>query len=115
MKLYVCGPMTGRPQMNAPTFRRTAWALRSLGYEVFSPLELGIDVDKQAEIGWEGAVKKAVGLMVQADGVALLPEWLLSRGARLEVAVATQLAMPCQPVGFWMSTAPARVVPPPAC
>src|SRR5688572_17797997 len=38
--LYICGPMRGYPENNFPAFRVCAKDWRTLGFEVFSPVEM---------------------------------------------------------------------------
>lgn len=46
-KLYLCGPITGIPNHNRDAFDGAAAALRGAGFEVFNPLENGLDRDAQ--------------------------------------------------------------------
>ena len=40
MRLYLAGPMSGKPQMNFPAFEKAAKSLRRRGHDVVSPAEL---------------------------------------------------------------------------
>ena len=40
MRIYISGPMTGKPDLNEPLFRSTEKRLRELGHEVFNPCDL---------------------------------------------------------------------------
>lgn len=100
--LYLAGPMTGQPDHNYPAFNAAAARLRADGYTVANPAEAG-KVD-----GWEWAdyVKRGLRAMLHCDGVALLPGWHESRGARLEYDVAHALKMRGMPVDDWLMVLP---------
>jgi hypothetical protein len=101
---YICGPMTGLPRFNYPMFRLATAHLRELGHTVVSPEEM--DSDLMRELAWDSpdgdasVLTKAAGetwgdvlardVKVISDtlgGIVMLPDWFLSRGARLEVFV----------------------------
>lgn len=95
MKIYVAGPMSGRPRWNFDAFAQAAAELRALGYDVVSPAELdladGFDPDAVLAIDpqeYERLLMRSLGAMLQCDAVALLPGYETSRGARLEIEVA---------------------------
>ncbi|GMA57230.1 uncharacterized protein DUF4406 [Alicyclobacillus sacchari] len=88
-RVYLSGPMTGLPDLNRPAFFEAATKLRKYGHEVMNPAELcGVDE------AWTSAMRKDIRLLMDADCVVTLPGWEHSRGARLEVYVASQLEMP---------------------
>lgn len=114
MKLYISGPMTGLPSFNFPQFDHATAALRAQGYDIVSPAEHDRAVVKAAGKyvrienvpGYaEGDVQKytdAVGTLhdflvwdfaqiAACDGIALLPNWEHSSGARAERFVAESL------------------------
>ena len=100
MKLYLCGPMTGYADLNHPAFFKAETHLMSMGYEVINPAkmdeELGLDPHKgvmDPEF-LKDAVKRDLDAVMTCDGIALLPEWEGSKGARAEVAVAQWLGKP---------------------
>lgn len=115
MKLYVAGPMRGRPQFNFPAFDAAAAQLRGLGHYVFNPAEVdrvtyGDDLADAAHNGDETTVaashgfdlRRALGgdlafIAGEADGVAVLPGWRDSKGARAEVATALALGLVVAP------------------
>ena len=79
---YLAGPMTGRPFFNFPMFEAVKKMLDAEGYTIVSPTELDDKTDyEQATSNPEGDIK--------VDGVIVLPGWEASKGARLEVFVAT--------------------------
>lgn len=98
MKLYVAGPMRGYDQFNFPAFDKAAKMLRENGFEIVSPAEmdrdLGFDpinggMDAFESLGGiEAALHRDFGVILECDGLAMLPGWELSSGARAEVFIA---------------------------
>ena len=86
-KVYIAGPMSGLPDYNYPAFNAEAARLRALGYEVFNPAEN----PKPEPETWQGYMRMAIAQLIQVDRVALLPNWDLSRGARVERDLAMNL------------------------
>lgn len=87
MKIYLSGPMTGRPEYNYPEFNRVAKLLREMGHDVFNPAEW-----------WRGPIEEfpirrafaaySEYISLYADAIYLLPGWTASKGARAEHALA---------------------------
>ena len=106
MKIYVSGPMTGLPEFNYPAFREAGEQLWRDGYDVLNP----IDAEKHNPTPgqpqeWRWYMRHAIRMLAAADGVALLPGWKKSRGARLEVHIAHTLGLPVQPLESWTGLA----------
>lgn len=89
MKIYIAGPMTGYAELNFPAFHAEATRLRGLGFEIVNPAE--IDIGPNPE--WLAAMRADIRELVTCDGVALLPGWELSRGARIEQGLARDLGL----------------------
>lgn len=96
-KVYIAGPMSGRPEFNYPAFHEEAERLRSLGHEVKSPAELGME---SSGYGWRECMRRALQLLLDCDIVVVLPGWQDSRGASLEVKIAESLGMRVIPAGL---------------
>ena len=110
MRLDLAGPMRGYPEFNFPAFHAAAKQLRVAGYVVFSPAEKGLE--KHAEANQESlAFRRAVfkldteWICEHADGVALLPDWLKSKGAIAEDALAHAIGLPSLNVDTWLRDA----------
>lgn len=88
-RLYLAGPMTGLPDLNFPAFNAAAAALRERGYHVENPAEHGIVEGAE----WGDYLRYDIGRLVTCEGIALLPGWFDSKGARLEVNIAQELGM----------------------
>jgi hypothetical protein len=103
MKVYLAGPMRGKPNFNFPAFDYAAAKLREDGHEVFSPADkdrecIGAenfinptgDEDKLAAIT-NYTIRDALGndlawICKEAEAIALLPGWENSTGANAERA-----------------------------
>lgn len=92
MKIYLSGPMTGYPEFNSREFKRYAEHYRARGWEVFSPPETDAgDWTKP----YEYYIKRDILALVQ-DGIEriyLLPNWHLSKGARLEKHIGETIGL----------------------
>ena len=105
MRVYIAGPMSGRPQFNYPAFAEMAKDLRKEVVNpgehiiVTSPAELDSpSVQAWASISPDGVLPtggpshgtflgRAVHTIIDGefDAIVVLPEWWTSKGARVEV------------------------------
>lgn len=102
-RYYIAGPMTNLPRFNIPQFDEVAAHLRLCGFVVISPAELDSpemraaalasdtgDMRELAHLGetWGDVLARDVRIIEQqVDVIVLLPDWMKSRGARLEAFV----------------------------
>lgn len=111
VRLYLAGPMSGFPRFNFDAFASAAAQLREAGFEVWSPaeydLEHGFDPDSApANLPREEYAQilaKDLQKVCEVDGVALLPRWYVSPGARAEAAVADAIGIPALTVETWLA------------
>lgn len=89
MKIYIAGPMTGRPQFNYPAFHQAAMLLRAAGHVVINPAEN----PAPACGSWLGYMRMSVAQVASVDCVVMLPGWPLSKGARIEYLLAKLLGL----------------------
>lgn len=109
MKVYIAGPMTNIQDFNYPAFFDAEVQLTNLGHEAINPARLDSNEDvPQAlaasiasialndELGhsWEYYIRRDIPIMMKANALCLLPGWQGSRGASLEVQLATALKIP---------------------
>ena len=97
MKLYISGPITGVPNYQE-NFIKAETILKQAGHEVVNPCAVVL-ADNAT---WEAYMKADIPLMLACDGVAVLPGWEASAGARFEVDIAQRLNMPIKDVYGWI-------------
>jgi hypothetical protein len=90
MRIYLAGPMRGYDEFNFPAFKAAAAALRKQGHHVFNPAE---NSAHDADIRTCMAIDTA-WICNSAEGIALLPGWKGSKGARAEFALAEAIGLP---------------------
>lgn len=91
-RVYVAGPMTGRPDFNRAAFEAARVFLEAPGDEVIDP----VSQDILTYGSWEEAIKRPwrehlardLAIVPTCDEIVLLPGWNVSSGARLELRVA---------------------------
>lgn len=98
-RIYVSGPMTGRPELNFPAFNAASDALRAAGFDVVNPAEINPD----AGVSWSECMRADIKALCDCNAVATLPEWEQSKGATLEVHIAERLGMRIAPLDLWLT------------
>jgi nucleoside 2-deoxyribosyltransferase len=95
MRYYLAGPMTGLPEYNFPTFERVATLLRKEGLDIASPHEIDHNEtpETRGSLPYWVYLKAAFKLMLECDGIILLPGFRSSKGAREELYVADRTGM----------------------
>lgn len=92
-RLYLAGPMSGRPDYNFPAFREATARFRAAGWIVVSPVEVGEIFANDPMVHGSQYIREDLLHLVRCDAIALLPGWESSVGARCEVAVALTLGL----------------------
>lgn len=100
MKVYIAGPMTGYARFNYPAFHAAQVRLEEIGHEPISPAVHDLGGPSQE---WDFYMRHAIGLLIKADAVALLPGWQESDGAALESHIAGTLGMDVRPLEDWLN------------
>lgn len=95
--------MSGVPDYNWPAFKDAEKRLAEAGYFVLSPTTKGKPTgdayDDDRPYTWY--LREDLKVLLEADGVALLPGSQNSNGARLERYVAEALDMDVRPLEEW--------------
>lgn len=87
--VYLAGPMSGYEEHNFPAFNAAAADLRSQGYFVINPADHGVVPGAE----WADYLRHDIAKLAACESIALLPGWIRSEGARLEVVIAQSLGM----------------------
>ena len=98
MKLYISGPMTGIPGLNKPAFNEAEVQLDAAGHSVINPVKNGVPDTSP----WLDHMRADIKMLMDCDGVAYLPGWENSRGAKIEMELARSLGFPVLPYAKWL-------------
>ena len=90
MIVYISGAISGRPDFNRPAFARASSLLRSWGHDPVSPHDISPYAPGKT---WLDYMLDDIPAMLKCEAVAVLPGWIWSRGARIEVALAWALGI----------------------
>lgn len=88
-RVYISGPMTGLPDLNFPAFYAAADRLRAQGLEPVNPAEINAGTNTD----WHACMRTDIKALCDCDALALLPGWMNSKGAHLEVHLAHRLGI----------------------
>jgi hypothetical protein len=94
--------MSGHEDFNRPAFDADARRLRAAGFTVLSPAEGPAPVPDPS---WGDWMRAGIRLLMDADGVAVLPGCGGSRGAALECRIAHELGVTIRTVPGWLTLA----------
>lgn len=100
-RLYLCGPMTGLPDYNYPAFNEAAAQLRAMGYAVVNPAENGLPPGAP----WAQHMRADIKGLCDCAALAVLPGSESSKGAQLEIELATRLELTVASVATWSDLA----------
>jgi hypothetical protein len=112
-KLYISGPVTGIEADNYEAFSDASYSLRAYRYDVTAPHDFVLPYMSH-EVAMAACIHQLTSRVWDADsngpknlydGLALLPGWEQSEGARLEKAVAEACGIPCKTVDEWLEEA----------
>ena len=99
MRIYIAGPMRGKPDWNWASFEIAEALWKAKGHTVFNPCRMGKAAgytdasDGNCPKHLRHVMLADVACIVTCDAIALLPGWNDSIGATFEVAVAQFLDM----------------------
>lgn len=102
-RVYIAGPMRGKPEYNFPAFDAAAARLRAQGYEVVNPAEMsreaGVDNVESDPAAFNRLIAEELREVRACDAIYLLQGWETSQGTRdeLEVALSHGLEIMLEP------------------
>lgn len=96
--IYIAGPMTGYDDFNYPAFRAAA---EQLGADGYLPLDPSKNYGGDQTRPRTDYLRCSLRQILRADGVAVLPGWEKSAGARMEIHVAHSLGLPIHQMDCW--------------
>lgn len=89
MKIYISGKITGLDwDATREKFNAAAAMLSDLGFDPFNPMEGTTENDGQS---WEDHMSRDIAELFRCDAIFMLPDWIESKGARIEYAIAVEL------------------------
>lgn len=108
--VYIAGPISGLPNVpledKIARFHSAEKHLIEAGYEVRNPLKTEMntcrgDCNPEGHIGQDGVathswacfMRHDLPCLLECDTIAILPGWMESRGARLEIEIAQAVGM----------------------
>ena len=87
MKIYISGAISNLPREDVRIkFERAEKSIIAAGFTPVSPLNNGVD----PEATWEDHMSVDLPTLLRCDAVLFLNDWQTSRGARVELAVASE-------------------------
>lgn len=98
LRVYISGPVTGMPEDNHLMFSEAKTLLMQAGYDPVNPLEHWPNAPGAT---WQECLRADMKLLMDCDGVALLPGHLDSRGSKLEALVAMELGLEVKLLEDW--------------
>lgn len=95
---YISGPMTGKEYFNFPLFFNVEHRLRDIGYNPLNPARRTGNDWLSAYHGainnprtWHEYIREDIDMMLDSDGVVLLPGWKKSKGACVELVTSVSI------------------------
>ena len=101
-RIFISGPITGKPNLNREAFDHEESLLREAGYEVWQPFRITLPNDETIEEWggidsprlWQYCMKICVAEIPRCDEMRMLPDWQNSKGSVWEHRIAQMLGIP---------------------
>lgn len=97
MNVYISGQITGDANYRKK-FLDAENRLRGAGYSPVNPAAFVPDAED-----WNDAMRTVLRLMLKSGGIALLPDWGESKGAKIEARLAREVGIPVKPIEEWIN------------
>lgn len=91
MKVYISGPITGKPGLNKLAFFDARDLVRKAGHEWVCPHNICAHLPNSSP--WIDYMQVCLSWLPECDRIYMLPSWIWSRGARIEWIVAMLLGI----------------------
>lgn len=90
MKIYISGKISELPDYEVKEkFEQAEALIRSLGHEPVSPVKNGLLPSSP----WKEHMVADIRLLFGCKAIYMLPDWMESRGARIEYKIAEEIGM----------------------
>jgi hypothetical protein len=97
MKIYISGPITGRPNGNKDAFDRAEETMHSRGHTTFNPQSIPAPTKEVKLQGsravWQYYMRECVRYLPTCEMIYMLPGWFESEGATEELRLARLLGL----------------------
>lgn len=91
-RIYISGAIAHLPlEERRAAFNRAAEDFRARGYDVFNPFENGLSQDAP----WREHMRRDIRALTDCDIIFMLRGWEMSKGAKLELDVASSCGILC--------------------
>jgi len=98
MIVYICGPITGIPNLNREAFEAAQSKLLEAGHHPLNPHVICRDIvamhTGSPEELWTRCMKRDITELLKAEAIVLLDKWWMSRGCNVEISLAKKLGIP---------------------
>ena len=89
-KVYISGKITGLEQQEAfDIFEKAEIEIKELGGTPINPMK----IEHKENSNWYDYMEKDLSALLRCDGIYMLDNWGISKGARIERAVAMELGL----------------------
>lgn len=96
-RVYICGPISGLPNLNRDAFIAMERVLIELGYDAVNPHNTCANIFRELypndKEHWKACMKADIAQLMSSDYILLLPGWDMSKGAKIEIALARELGI----------------------
>ena len=90
-KIYISGQITGLDiQEASDIFQMAEFHLKNLGWSPINPMTIKHDHDQS----WESYMREDIKELMDCDAIFMLPNWTISKGAKVEHDIAKSLNIP---------------------
>jgi len=91
VRVYISGPITGKPNLNKDAFQYTERKLMFCGYKTVNPHTICFGV--QPGSPWTDYMRVCIEHLARCEAIYMLPGWMFSRGAVVEWMIAKILGI----------------------